>query len=52
LGVLLGVLLGIRGLRLIIVEEREDITFVSLCKIAAGATEVSTPRWSLGPSSL
>ena len=24
----------------------------SLCKIAAGATEVSTPRWSLGPSSL
>jgi hypothetical protein len=28
LGVLLGVLLGIRGLRLIIIEEREDITFM------------------------
>jgi hypothetical protein len=28
LGVLLGVLLGIRGLHLIFVEEREDITFV------------------------
>ena len=28
MGVLLGVLLGIRGLHLIFVEEREDITFV------------------------
>jgi hypothetical protein len=28
LGVLLGVLLGIRGSRLIIIEERENITFV------------------------